>query len=183
MRIARFILKLHYIANPSKFVVFNLCGVDIIALLILPMRRNTVFGNLVHFNSANLYFKRRAVSRKHRSMQRLIKICLRHGYIIFKSTGERFPLSMYCAKHGVTVFDIIYYDAQRNQIINLLKRLSFVKFSINTVKMLRSSVHVASYPEFVEHIVQLSGYIIYEFLPFQLGLRNLFGNKIITVRI
>ncbi|MNI27725.1 hypothetical protein D3C73_814740 [compost metagenome] len=56
-------------------------------------------------------------------MQRLIHVGLRHSNIILESARHRFPQCMDDAQGCIAVFNIIYNNTNRKQIVNLVKLL------------------------------------------------------------
>ena len=107
------------------------------------MRSDTVFGNVVHLVSTNLYLERKAVRRQNSGVQGLIQIALRYGDVVLKSTRKRTPFGVYSAKHGVTILDIVHDNTQSYEIVDLIKGLALLQFAINAIEVLWSAVDVA----------------------------------------
>ncbi|MNQ88864.1 hypothetical protein D3C85_1041490 [compost metagenome] len=94
-------------------------------LFVCPVCRDTEFSGSVHFVSPNLHlswFPRRSHNC---GMKRLVHVRLRHGNIIFEPAGHRLPQGMNNSQSSVAIFDIIYNNTNRKQIVNLVELLVF----------------------------------------------------------
>src|ERR1700686_3586441 len=88
-------------------------------VFIFPVGSDAFFRHLVHFFGADLDFKRRAVLRDHRSMQRLIKIRPGHGDEILDAPRNRPPEVMDDAENGVAILQRASDDAHGAQVVDL----------------------------------------------------------------
>ena len=75
------------------------------------MRRDAIFGALVHGLSSNLYFQRVAVIIDDDSMERLIKVVFRGGDVIIEFAGDRAPELMHETERKVTICDSLFLAA------------------------------------------------------------------------
>ena len=95
--------------------------VDRAALLVAPVRRDTVLGKLVHLVGPNLDLYRFAARSAHRSMQRLVAVRLRVGDIIVELPFNVAPLAVHEPEHGVAVSDGLDHDTDRAHIEQFMK--------------------------------------------------------------
>ena len=128
------LLGFKQLANPrERFLVALLVQ----TLLVLPVRRYTVFRHFMHLYGTNLHLKRDACSADDRRMQRLIAIRLRRGDIVLEAARNRLVQVVNVAEHVVAVRHGIDNDAHGADIINLVDGLVLgIHFAVDRVNML-----------------------------------------------
>ena len=141
----------------------------------------------MHFIGSDLNFKRFAVVTYYCSMKRLIHIRFRHGNIVLKPSGNRFPHCMNYSQNSIAVLYIVNYDSHSDKVkyfINLL--MLHFHFFVNAVIVLCTSVNIIMEVHTVQSILYLGNYIIYclftlflAFVYFLLQLLEFFRMKIL----
>ena len=107
------------------------------AVLVFPVGGDAFLRHLVHFFGADLDFKRRAVFRDHRSVQRLVKVGPRHGDEILDASRNRPPQVVNDAEHGVAVLQRSRNDAHGAKVVDLVDRDALaLQFLVNAVEAL-----------------------------------------------
>ena len=113
-------------------------------------------------------------------MKRLVHIRLGHRNVILESSGKRLPHCMDRAQYRIAILDGIYYYPDSGKVVYLLKRFAFLHFAPDAVKMLGSAVYISFYAQFVEHLFKIHGNRFNQFLSFDLGRSDLFGDHIVV---
>ena len=90
-------------------------------LLIFPVGGDTKLCPCMHVIGSNLDFNCFASGSNNSGMQRLVEIELRHCYVILESSWNWTPSGVNRTKNCVTVANIIYQDANTNQVINFIE--------------------------------------------------------------
>ena len=107
------------------------------AVFVFPVRGDAFFRHLVHLFGADLDFKRRAVFRDHRSVQRLIKIRPRHGNEILDAPRHRPPQVVNDAEHRIAILQRTRNHAHGAQVVDLVDRDALaLQFLVNAVEAL-----------------------------------------------
>ena len=159
---ARAPLPVHYVAYPRKTLV-EVVVLPALLLFIAPVRRDTVFGHVVHFKGAYLNFKYLPEVGYHRGVQRLVHIALGHGDVVFNSAGHGLPLFMDFAEHFVALLRGVDYYAHGGEVVYLVERLARVlHFFVYGIEVLGSAEHFALYAALVEHLLEVFYAGLYE---------------------
>ena len=87
------------------------------------MRRDAVFGQLVHFLSAYLYLHRVAVLGNDGGVDGLVQVVLGVGNVVVELAGHRTPVSVNDSKSGVAVLYAVHQHAQREQVVYVVQGL------------------------------------------------------------
>jgi len=122
-RIVEFLLPFQSLTQPRQLHIFVILLARIVAFLIFPVSRDTIFSNSMHFIGPDLYLKRLTVITQHSRMKRLVHVWLRHGYIILETSWYRFPHGMDLSQHGVTVAYILHDYSDGGKIEYLIQLL------------------------------------------------------------
>ncbi len=132
--IADVALPLDHLPQPSQpLLVLRRDG----AVFIFPVGGDAFFRHLVHFFGADLDFKRRAVFRDHRSVQRLVKVGPRHGDEILDAPRHRPPQVVNDAEHGVTILQRSRNHAHGAKVVDLVDGNALaLQFLVNAVEAL-----------------------------------------------
>ena len=104
--------------EPGYALVFPVIR-DQLAVFVLPVGRDTFFGNLMHFRGPNLHLER-LPARNNGSMQRLVHVRARHGNEVFDASGNGSPRIVNHAERSIAVLHAIGDEAKRQQVINLI---------------------------------------------------------------
>ena len=159
---ARAALPVHDVAYPCEARV-EVVVLPALLLLIAPVRGDTVFRHVVHFEGADLYFEYLPEVGDHRGMQRLIHVALGHGDVVLYPAGHGFPLLVDLAQHLVTLLCGVDYDAHGGEIVDLVERLSGVlHLFVDGEKVLGPAEHLALYAALFEHLFELGHARVYE---------------------
>ena len=86
-RISRLLLPVTELLQPSKInlVLATLTGLS----LVLPVCCDTVFSPLVHLLGSNLDFNSPTLRANNSGVERLVKVKLRHRYVVLEATLQR----------------------------------------------------------------------------------------------
>ena len=139
-RVAELLLQVDHLAQPAHLLINGAARRRAASLLLVfPMRRDAVLGDLMHLERADLDFERIAL-RHDRRMQRLIAVRLRHGDVVLKPPRDGLPHRVDDAEHTVAVLDRIDEHAHGGEVIDLTDVLvvAFHLF-VDAVKMLRTA--------------------------------------------
>ena len=112
------------IAEPMELffdVALFFFGVIVLAFLISPVRSNAAFSDLIHLFGPDLDFVDVAVTRDDCRMERLVKVWLRHGDVIFKTPWDRFVCSVDDTKDGIAVHDAVCDDTDSQNIVEFVE--------------------------------------------------------------
>ena len=124
IRVACCVLGLYKARYPFELVIHVRLG--LFTALVFPVRRNAVFGDLVHLARSYLDLKRYTVASDDRSMERAVHIGLRHGDIILESARHRLEHLVDYTEHGIA-FKLGTHDyAQRVKVVYLIKALVLI---------------------------------------------------------
>ena len=177
------LLSVHNLAKPAHFAVeFAILARR--ALFILPMRRNAVFCDSMHFVRADLYLESFVERRNDGRVQRLIVVCLGHCNIVFESTGERFPHGVDFTEHRIAVLDGIHYDTHCQKVVNLVYiDVKIVHLLVHGVEVFGSAVHLAVYAHFFEFCLDLLADSIQKALSFTAFFVDVLGNVFVLCGI
>ena len=103
---------------------------------VFPVRRDTVFGCIMHIPGADLNLKRDTVGSDHGGVKGLIHVLFRRGNIIFETSGDGIEQIVDQSQNEITVIRAVNDDAKRVNIVDLLKRAVLRKeFPVNTENM------------------------------------------------
>ena len=117
-RVTVFLLEIDHLAQPAHLLIHLAARNGALALLlVLPVRRDAVFRDLVHLERADLDFERVAL-RHDRRVQRLVAVRLRHGDVVFETARNRLPHGVDDAEHAIAVLDGIDEDAHSREVVD-----------------------------------------------------------------
>ena len=86
------------------------------ALLVLPVRRDTELGPLVHLVGADLQLHRAALRPQHRGVQGLVHVELRHRDVVLEPARERVPADVHHPEGRIAVPGGVDQDAQADEV-------------------------------------------------------------------
>ena len=95
-------------------------------ILVRPVRSHSPLRALVHFAGSNLHLDGLSIGTNHRGVQRLIEVELRHGDVVLESTDHRFPVTVNDAERPVTIAHVVYDDANRHQVEDVVELATFL---------------------------------------------------------
>src|SRR5215470_15596949 len=104
--------------QPGNPVILAIVG-NKFAVFVLPMRRDTFLGNLMHLRSSNLHLEG-LTAGYHGCVQGLIHVRPWHRDKIFDPSGYGAPRVVDDAEGGITVLDVICDDPQSEKIVDLV---------------------------------------------------------------
>ena len=111
------LLALQQPANPRELVLIP--GADsraAVAHLVFPVRRDAVFGGVVHVPSAYLHLERDALGADDRRVYALVHVRLRGGYIVLEAAGHGLEHVVDDAEDVITVGDRVHDDAEGTEV-------------------------------------------------------------------
>ena len=85
------------------------------------MRRNAVFGVVVHFVGADLHLQRLSVGADHRRVQRLVYAEAWRGNIVLKPSRHRLVNRVDRTDSGIAILHVIDQNAHTHQVEDLVK--------------------------------------------------------------
>ena len=91
------------------------------ALLVAPVRGDSLFGDLVHLGGADLHFHPLPLRTNHRGMQRLVHVDLGQRDVILEAAGNRLPTGVDHAQRLVALAQRGDDDAEGDQVIDLVE--------------------------------------------------------------
>jgi hypothetical protein len=94
-------LPFHQLPDPSEALL--VLGGDGVGGLVLPVRRDAFFGNLVHVFGADLDLELVAALGDERGVQRLVEVGPRHGDEVLESAGHGSPRGVQQAERGIAL--------------------------------------------------------------------------------
>src|SRR5579862_3563071 len=122
---------------------------------VLPMRRYSLFSDLMHRTRTDLYFDHFAIRANHGCMKRLVAVLLRHRDIIFEAFGYRQVdgrNNSVCGKTIVCIFGI-EDDTNCEEIINFIERFAaFDHLVEDAEQMLRTALDLERNLRFAESL-------------------------------
>ena len=131
----------HLIHLPVKPVSLELGRIA--GFLVMPMRGDTVFRDLVHRESPYLYFERRMIMAYDSRMDRLVFVLLGHRDVVFEAPGNVLVHLVDDTQYLIAFDDLINNDPAREKVIDLIDRLALVvHLLIDTVEMLGTAFNV-----------------------------------------
>ena len=103
-------------------------------------------GMVVHGLGAHLYFNRLTCGIPHHGVQRLVAIGFGPGDVVVKLVGHRIEMIMHPAQRGVAVWHGGHHDAQRPDVVHLVKPQRFAAHLFNdTVNVFGAALHCGVY--------------------------------------
>ena len=125
-------------AHPFVVVLTGIAG-D--ALLILPVRGNAVFGDLVHLLGADLHLEGDTVRADDRGVERLVHVRLGCADIVLEAAEDRAVQVVNDAEHVVAVRHGVDDDAEREEVEHLVHRLILrIHLAVDAVGVLHAPV-------------------------------------------
>ena len=175
-------LPVEHFADPRK--ALGKGGVFRLFFFVFPVRRDTEFGDAVHFERSDLNFERLPEVGDDRCVQRLVHIRLGRGDVVFDAPRNGFPLFVNLAQHFVTLVYRADDDAHRREVVDLVERfvLRFHLF-IDGIKVLGTAEHFALDFAFVEDAFDLFDDEIDEIVALVQFLVNVFHQKFVRFRL
>ena len=142
------------------------------------MGGDSVLGEEVHLLRPYLHLERVSVRADDGGVQRLVHVALRVRYVVVEEPRYRLPYRVDKAEHLIALADGLYYDAQREKVIELLQRkVLAAHLFVDAVEMLRASLYRgldALLPQLVREDVHCLFY-------YHLALRQLFAHAALDV--
>src|SRR5690606_31742601 len=146
LRLARVLLPLEDLAEPGERLV-DLVARAVRALLVAPVRRDTVLGRAVHLRRADLDLVEPSARTEDRRVQRPVHVRLRRGDVVVEPLLERRPLVVDHAERMITVGDRVRDAADRPPAVDLLVRAAaLLLLPADRPEMLRTTVDLARDP-------------------------------------
>ena len=106
------------------------------------MRGDSVLGEEVHLLRPYLHLERVPVRADDGGMQRLVHVALRVRYVVVEESRYRLPYRVDEAEHLIALADGLYYDAQREKVVELLQRkVLAAHLFVDAVEVLRASLY------------------------------------------
>ena len=179
------LLPLKDLAEPCQLLVLAARGHSPVAcLLVFPVRCDTVFGNPVHLKGSDLDLKRRTRGTDQRRVEGLVHICLWHGDIVLKPARHRFIHLMDHTERCIAVLDRINDDAHREQVVDLVDRLSLIlHLFIYAKEMLYTPVDLGVDPGIHNVLCNLIHDVLHILLAHIFSERDLLHQIIIRLRL
>src|SRR6185436_11270330 len=141
LRIAHFLLVLDQLPHPLEVPLVALIADA--AFLVLPVRRDALFGPAVHLDGADLDFERRAAVADDRGVQRLVAVGPRHRDEVLDAAGHRLPGLMNDAERRVAVLDRVGDQPERDEVVDLIELdLLPLEFLVDAPQALDAAVHL-----------------------------------------
>jgi hypothetical protein len=129
------LLPLDEVAQPLERLVF--ARVLELALFVLPVRGDALFGDAVHLLGADLHLERLPLVADDRGVQRLIQVLARRGDEVFDAARHGVPVLVNDAERGVAVAHVLGDDADRGEVVDLVERdLLPLQLEVNAVEPL-----------------------------------------------
>ncbi|CAB4323439.1 unannotated protein [freshwater metagenome] len=97
----------------------------LVVVLVVPVRRHTELGPLVHLQSADLHLEGFGPGADHRGVQGLIQVELRHRYVILEPTLDRLPCGVDRAESRVTVLHCLDDDPDADEVEDVVEITTF----------------------------------------------------------
>ena len=116
--VGHLLLPFHELAHPGEALL--VLGGDGVAGLVLPVRGDSLFGDLVHVLGAHLDLKLVAAGSDQRGVQRLVLVGPRHGDEVLDAAGNGRPLAVQEAEDGPAIGLSLADDAHGQQVVHLV---------------------------------------------------------------
>ncbi len=140
LRVLYFRLSFQQTPDPAQmiFLIFGFFH----AILVLPVRRNALLRDLVHFPAAYLHLHPLTAGTVHRGVQGLVHVGLGHGDVVLESSRNGTPQRMHQTQRGVTILDRIGDHPDADEIVDILQvNLLEHHFFVDAVIMFGPSAH------------------------------------------
>ena len=85
------------------------------------MGSDTILSSVVHLLSSNLNLHRSAVWSNYRSVKRLVKVELRHRYVVFETAWHWIPVRVHRTQDCVAVTHLRNNDSYSYQVIDVVE--------------------------------------------------------------
>lgn len=119
-RVVEGLLPLHELAEPRKLLVVIIAAAGF-ALFVGPVGGDAVFGDAVHLVGADLDLDALGLGPDERGVQRLVHVGLGQRDEVFEAARNGGPFAVDDAEGGVTVADVFYDGAERDDVEKLVQ--------------------------------------------------------------